>query len=97
MVLPAIAIFQSRNGDTQSPAKAHTLKGKVVNAENGQAIPGAHVFVVEGEEEGFSNGKGEFTLKTWSKFPIVLVVKSAGYPVKKINIQNPGELLHIKL
>ncbi|MCR6719447.1 MAG: carboxypeptidase-like regulatory domain-containing protein [Chitinophagaceae bacterium] len=96
MILPAIAIIQSRNGDQQSPAKAYTLKGKVVT-ENGQPVPGAHVFVVEGEEEGLSNGKGEFSLKTWNRFPLVLVVKTTGYPVKKINIQKPGDLVQIVL
>lgn len=97
MLLPAIAILQNRKETLPAAGQPYMLKGKIVDAQKGNAIAGVHLFVVEGEEEGFSNDKGEFKVKTWSKLPVVLVIKSPDYQARKISIKDPGEILNIRL
>ncbi len=56
-----------------------TLKGRVTDASSNQTIPGAHVFIIEGEEEAFTNSNGEFSIKTWQKLPVNVTVRHKRY------------------
>lgn len=66
-----------------------TLQGKVVDAQSGKPVTTAHVYIVQGEEEVFTSANGEFSLKTWQKYPVVVTVEHKGY--KKQSVQFTAE------
>lgn len=96
-ILPAIAILENQRHGAEKSVQPYTLKGRVVDAQTGAALAGVHVFVVEGEEEGFSNDKGEFKLTTWSAPPVLLVAKSSHYQTKKLTVKDSRKPLEIRL
>lgn len=62
------------------------LKGKVVDNRTGKPVAAVHIFISKGEEEVFSNGKGEFVLKTWHQLPVTLTVEHRDYKQQTIRI-----------
>lgn len=96
LILPTIALIQGQMGSSPK-SQPYILKGKVTDEQTGKPVAGVHVFVVEGEEEGFSNERGEFVVKTWSALPVVLTIKSAQFPLKRITVRNARAALDIKL
>jgi len=66
-----------------------TLQGKVVDALSGKPVTAAHVYIVQGEEEVFTSANGEFSLKTWQKYPVTVTVEHKAY--KKQSAQFSAE------
>ncbi len=66
-----------------------TLQGKVIEAQSGKPVSAAHVYIVQGEEEVFTSANGEFSLKTWQKYPVTVTVEHKVY--KKQSVQFTAE------
>jgi len=74
-----------------------TLKGRVTDASSKQTIPEAHVFIIEGEEEAFTNSDGEFSIKTWQKLPVNVTVRHKRYTNSIFYNNNASKPLEITL
>ncbi len=74
-----------------------TLKGQVTDARTGKPVANVHLFIVRGEEEVFSSAKGEFSLKTWSALPAVIIVQHQLYKTLHYRVANENDRLTISL
>lgn len=66
-------------GTSFTPAETITIRGKVIQTDNQQAIKKAYVYIISGEEETLSLSDGQFSIRTWQKFPIKVVVEHRDY------------------
>lgn len=73
------------------------ISGKIIHTESRKAIDNAYVYVIAGEEETLSTKEGAFKLKTWQKFPIVVVVEHTEYASREIILKKPTVELVISL
>lgn len=74
-----------------------TLQGKVVDAQSGKPVAAAHVYIVQGEEEVFTSANGEFSLKTWQKYPVTVTVEHKGYKKQSVQFNAETKQLIISL
>lgn len=74
-----------------------TLKGRVVDSRSGKPVQAVHVYITKGEEEIFSNSKGEFLLKTWQQLPVTITVEHKQYKQHAVRISNETDQLTISL
>ena len=74
-----------------------TLKGKVADRRTGKPVVAAHIFISKGEEEIFSNSKGEFVLKTWHQLPVTITVEHKDYKQHTIRINSDTDQPTISL
>lgn len=74
-----------------------TVKGRVVDNRSGKPVQAAHIFITKGEEEIFSNSKGEFVLKTWHQLPVIITVEHKDYKQQTIRITSETDQLTISL
>ncbi|WP_336514231.1 carboxypeptidase regulatory-like domain-containing protein [Pollutibacter soli] len=74
-----------------------TVYGKVTDSVSHRNISGAHVFVVQGEEETFTNSTGEFVIKTWQKLPVKVTVQHHRYNKEIRNYSSGTKQLEITL
>ncbi len=66
------------------------VRGKVVDATDGTALQGAHVFLDGTQQGAFTDGQGAFELETSGFRNAVLVVSFVGYQSRSINLKNKG-------
>lgn len=74
-----------------------TLKGRVVDSRSGKPVRAVHVYITKGEEEIFSNSKGEFVLKTWQQLPVTINVEHKDYKQQTIRVTGETDPLIISL
>lgn len=74
-----------------------TLQGKVVDAQSGKPVATGHVYIVQGEEEVFTSSNGEFSLKTWEKYPVTVTVEHKGYKKQSVQFNAETKQLIISL
>lgn len=74
-----------------------TLQGKVVDALSGKPIEAAHVYSIQGEEEVFTSANGEFSLKTWKKYPVVVTGEHKAYKKQSVQFSSETKQLIISL
>lgn len=74
-----------------------TVYGRVTDSATHLNVSGAHVFVVEGEEETFTNSTGEFVIRTWQKLPVNVTVQHHRYNKKICNYSSGIKKLEITL
>lgn len=79
-----------------SAAISAVIEGVVTN-EKKQPLQNVHLYVILGEEEAFTNDKGEFSFKTYQSFPLKLMVESKGYEEKTIALTAAPPRLSIVL
>jgi hypothetical protein len=58
------------------------VTGVVKDEATGSPVSKAHVYSVKGEDEAFSNEKGEFVLSTWQKLPVTFTVEHPSYKIQ---------------
>ena len=76
------------------PDNTITIKGKIIQSQNNKAVEKAYVYIISGEEETLSLADGQFSIRTWQKFPITVVVEHADYlPTKTLLKKNDREIL----
>ena len=56
-----------------------SISGKVIDAENQEAIPGANIIVVGSNTGAIADFDGTFTLNTSSEFPLTIEVSYIGF------------------
>jgi hypothetical protein len=94
MFTVVLMIFSSAEIVNFLPA---TLKGRVVDGRSGKPVQAVHVYITKGEEEIFSNSKGEFLLKTWQQLPVTVTVEHKNYKQQTVRISNETDQLTISL
>lgn len=83
---------------TVSVFAQYTIKGKVTDAENGEALQGASVLLVNGSQGLATNEEGEFSLNNLSTKEYKLVVRMIGYANYERLIDLKGDIdLNISL
>lgn len=51
------------------------ISGVVKDLFTDQPVSGVHVFHVKGEDESFTNEKGEFVISTWQQLPVMITTE----------------------
>jgi hypothetical protein len=74
-----------------------TVAGKVVDAQTNQALSGVHVYIEAGEEEGFSDRSGKFSIQSWKKYPITVYAEHKDYLKQTVQVSSAGGALEIKM
>jgi hypothetical protein len=87
----------STRHDQVKPGTPVEIKGVVTNAETGKPIAGIYLFVTEGEEEALTDAKGEFRIKTWKAFPLVLTSQNQEYHNVRLKLTQAGAPVNVKL
>ena len=77
-------------------AISQVIKGKVVDSESGQALPGAEVRMKHSKKGTISNANGFFSLAT-DKHEDLIIVNHLGYRTLELPIKTSSEMLIIKL
>ncbi|MBP5366769.1 MAG: TonB-dependent receptor [Bacteroidales bacterium] len=75
-----------------------TIKGRVVDASNGETLIGATV-VVEGATElgTVTDFDGNFSLTTTEKLPLKLKAQYIGFETEEVEVSNENDIVEIKL
>jgi CarboxypepD_reg-like domain len=73
------------------------FKGRVIEAGSNRPIKGAHVYIIQGEEEAFTSSNGEFELKTMNKLPVDIIVVHKDFRKEVIRCNSDKEPLIILL
>ena len=68
-------------------APSGKIQGRVVDAENGQALPGANVFLQGTNIGAATNIRGEYVILNIPPGPYTLSVKYIGYGEKEIDVR----------
>lgn len=68
----------------------NTIKGKIIDAANGDPLIGANVIVKGTTDGNITDFDGYFELKTVSEFPMTLVASYLGYVEKEVIIESSG-------
>jgi len=79
------------------PERLVTIKGVVVSDLTGKPVSGALVYVVLGEEEALTKGKGEFSIETSHDWPIEILSEHRDYQKQSVILKAPTDKLVIRL
>ena len=82
---------------TQEQKNSAIIEGVVTDQQSNQPLKGAHVYVIDGEEESLTNSKGEFRIETWQKLPVKLTIAAKGYQTTQVTVSNAGKRQVIRL
>ena len=74
-----------------------SLSGKVIDAENQEAIPGANIIVVGSNTGAVADFDGNFTLNTSSEFPLTLEVSYIGFGSQTVEVTSADQMISIEL
>ena len=67
------------------------ISGKVIGAENKEAIPGANVIVVGSNTGAVADFDGNFILNTTSEFPFTIEVSYVGYGSQTLEVTSAAK------
>jgi hypothetical protein len=93
LTLP-VMIFSYKEALQLIPVK---VEGQLLEQFSGQPVDRAYVYVVQGEEETFTDSQGKFKLNTWQKLPVVLTIDHKEYEPQKITIRTVSDKIVIRL
>jgi hypothetical protein len=96
-LLWAITLFPwaaSAQGNAQ-PVINNVITGTVTDEKTNAPLEGALVRIKGITNQGLTNGKGEFSLKTAQKFPLILEASFIGY--KSVEIETSSNTVEIHL
>lgn len=74
-----------------------TVEGTVAVQTDGAPVSKAHVFVVNGEEEIFTDDNGKFKLITWQSFPVEVTISHSDYEEQKVIIRSTARKAQVLL
>ena len=74
-----------------------TVQGVVIEQSSGKPVNKAHVYTIRGEEEVLSRTSGEFSIATWQKLPVTVVIEHKDYETVKVTVRNSSDKLIVKL
>lgn len=76
------------------------IKGKILSKQTDQAIPNAHVKILYGQndEEVVSNKNGEFIIRSWQAYPLILIIEHKEFETNWYKIQQPTDdnIIHLE-
>lgn len=73
------------------------LKGAVLSEKTGQPVNGALIYVILGEEEALSKGKGTFVLETSRELPVQVITEHPSYLKHVVELRSVSQPLVIRL
>lgn len=73
------------------------ISGVVKDEVTGNPIPKAHVYIVKGEDEAFTNERGEFAISTWQKLPVTLMSEHPSYKISTLLVADAQKQVFIYL
>lgn len=74
-----------------------TVEGSVAVQSNGMPVAKAHVFVINGEEEVFTDEDGKFKFTTWQSLPVQVTVSHNDYEEQKVTISSAARKARVLL
>jgi hypothetical protein len=74
-----------------------TVEGTVAVQDEGTPVPRAHVFVINGEEEIFTDDKGKFRFTTWQNLPVQVTISHTDYEEQKVTIRSAARKAQVLL
>ncbi len=78
-------------------AQTVAIKGNVKNASNKEAASSVSITVKGSDVGTYSDDKGNFTIITTQKLPIILVFTSIGFETKEVSVSTPEDALQVNL
>ncbi|MDX1936083.1 MAG: carboxypeptidase-like regulatory domain-containing protein [Flavihumibacter sp.] len=73
------------------------LDGKITDSLTGAPVSNAHIYIIKGELEAFSNNKGDFSIINPPPTPFTLQIEHNQYNSKLLKVTTTNEKLLIKL
>ncbi|MCD0488687.1 TonB-dependent receptor [Pedobacter sp. MC2016-14] len=80
----------------QVPLINSTLKGRVIDEDTKQGIPGVSIHISGTTHTVQTNGNGEFDFVTGQKFPYILEIRSVGYEKKQYTANGSPVVITLK-
>jgi iron complex outermembrane receptor protein len=74
-----------------------SIKGKVVDAQNQESIPGANIIVVGSNTGAVADFDGNFTLNTSSELPLSIEVSYVGFSSQIIEVTSADQVIEVVL
>ena len=74
-----------------------SISGKVIDAENQEAIPGANIIVVGSNTGAIADFDGNFTLNTSSEFPLTVEVSYIGFGSQTVEVTSADQMISVEL
>ncbi|MDA9669771.1 TonB-dependent receptor [Flavobacteriaceae bacterium] len=74
-----------------------SISGKVIDAENQEAIPGANIIVVGSNTGAIADFDGNFTLNTSSEFPLTIEVSYIGFGSQTVEVTSADQTISVEL
>ena len=74
-----------------------SISGKVVDAENQEAIPGANIIVVGSNTGAVADFDGNFILNTTTELPFTIEVSYVGFSSQSIEITSADQVIEVAL
>jgi len=97
-ILTVLLLFGLGVIESRATGTVETLKGEVLDAATGEAIPGATVFIEELERGAVADSEGQFDFGRISPGTYTLTARSVGFTTTTIFIEHPAdELFRIEL
>ena len=92
----AAAVLLLCTGFTSPRPQVVVFKGEVVDAASGVKVNGAHIFIVAGETETFTNAQGQFSLRASVELPVNVTVQHKDYDAKTLRLDD-AKTLNVQL
>ena len=74
-----------------------SISGKVVDAENQEAIPGANIIVVGSNTGAVADFDGNFTLNTTTELPFTIEVSYVGFSPQSVEVTSADQVIEVAL
>ena len=74
-----------------------SISGKVIDAENQEAIPGANIIVVGSNFGAVADFDGNFILNTSSEFPLTIEVSYIGFGSQTVEVTSADQMISVEL
>ena len=74
-----------------------SISGKVVDAENQEAIPGANIIVVGSNTGAVADFDGNFTLNTTTELPFTIEVSYVGFSSQSVEVTSADQVIEVAL
>ena len=97
LLLASLVVLLPGFSGVKTGSSSVFIEGVVVEDGSGKPLSGAHVYVVHGEEEALTNGKGEFRIESWQKLPLRVTAELKDYRTAGMTVSDPGRKQTIRL
>jgi outer membrane receptor protein involved in Fe transport len=82
---------------SNSFAQTLTISGKIINADNKDAVPAASVLIKGGNSGTFTDNHGNFKLAVHQAVPFTIIVSSVGYETKEFLVESASSNITVEL